>query len=76
MTRTLSVVWPDPRPFADRDGAAIRLLAVSDLPDPALEYETNRAGIGPHHKEGAGDWIDRDRTARQQEAEKGGNQQA
>ncbi len=47
MTRTLSVVWPDPRPFADRDGAPIRLLAVSDAPDPALEYETNRAGIGP-----------------------------
>jgi len=47
MTRTLSVVWPDPRPFAARDGAPIRLLAVSDLPDPALEYATNRVGIGP-----------------------------
>lgn len=47
MTRTLSVVWPDPRPFADRNGAPIRLLAVSDAPDPALEYETNRAGIEP-----------------------------
>jgi hypothetical protein len=47
MTRTLSVVWPDPRPFADRGGAPIRLLAASDMPDPALEYETNRVGIGP-----------------------------
>jgi hypothetical protein len=46
MTRTLSVVWPDPRPFADRDGLPIRLLAVSDVPDRALEYETNRVGIG------------------------------
>jgi hypothetical protein len=47
MTRTLSVEWPDPRPFADRGGAPIRLLAVSDLPDPALEYAANRAGIEP-----------------------------
>ncbi len=46
MTRTLSVVWPDRRPFADRKGAPIRLLAVSDIPDPALEYETNRVGLG------------------------------
>ncbi|HEV8401820.1 MAG TPA: hypothetical protein VGQ31_02160, partial [Candidatus Limnocylindrales bacterium] len=47
MTRTLSVVWPDPGPFAARNGAPIRLLAASDMPDPALEYETNRVGIGP-----------------------------
>src|SRR6476646_6056504 len=46
MTRTLSVPWPDPRPFAERDGAPLRLLAVSDIPDPALEYEMNRVGIG------------------------------
>jgi hypothetical protein len=47
MTKTLSVVWPDPRPFANRDGAPIRLLAASDIPDPALEYEMNRVAIGP-----------------------------
>jgi hypothetical protein len=47
MTRTLSVVWPDPRPFVDRGGSPIRLLAVSDLPDPALEYAANRSAIEP-----------------------------
>ena len=46
MTRKLSVVWPDPRPFEARDGAPIRLLAVSDAPDPALDYATNRDAIG------------------------------
>ncbi len=46
MTRRLSVVWPDPRPFADRDGRPIRLLAVSDDIDPALDHEVNRAALG------------------------------
>jgi hypothetical protein len=46
MTRTLTVVWPDPRPFVARDGAPIRLLAVSDAPDPALDYVANRDAIG------------------------------
>lgn len=46
MTRRLTVEWPDPVAFAARGGAPIRLLAVSDAPDPALEHEVNRQAIG------------------------------
>ncbi|MEA2612025.1 MAG: hypothetical protein QOG32_1751, partial [Chloroflexota bacterium] len=46
MTRRLSVVWPDVRPFEGRHGAPIRLLAVSDVIDPALEHAVNRETIG------------------------------
>jgi uncharacterized protein len=46
MTRRLSVEWPDPAAFKARDGAPIRLLAVSDAPDPALEHEVNRQALG------------------------------
>lgn len=46
MTRRLRVSWPDPRPFAHRD-RPIRLLAVSDVADPALDHEVNRDAIGP-----------------------------
>jgi hypothetical protein len=46
VIRRLSIVWPDPRPFAARDGAPIRLLAVSDAVDPALDHEINRAALG------------------------------
>jgi hypothetical protein len=46
MTRRLTVVWPDPRPFEGRNGAPIRLLAVSDVIDPALEHAINRETIG------------------------------
>ena len=46
MTRHLTVVWPDRRPFEKRGGAPIRLLAVSDAVDPALEHAINREGIG------------------------------
>jgi hypothetical protein len=46
MTRRLTVTWPDRGPFDRRDGAAIRLLAVSDDIDPALEYAVNREAIG------------------------------
>ncbi len=46
MTRRLTVVWPDARPFVGRDGAPIRLLAVSDAVDPALEHEVNRLALG------------------------------
>jgi predicted phosphodiesterase len=47
MTRRLTVVWPDQRPFESRNGAPIRLLAVSDAIDPALDHRTNREAIGP-----------------------------
>jgi uncharacterized protein len=46
MIRRLSVGWPDPRPFVARHGEPIRLLAVSDMPDPALEHEGNRDALG------------------------------
>ena len=46
MTRALTVTWPDARPFARRDGAPIRLLAVSDEVDPALEHAVNRDALG------------------------------
>jgi uncharacterized protein len=46
MTRRLTVVWPDRRPFERRDGAPIRMLAVSDAVDPALDFEVNREAIG------------------------------
>lgn len=46
MIRRLSVAWPDPRPFEGRGGAPIRLLAVSDEIDPALDHEVNRTAIG------------------------------
>ena len=46
MTNRLSITWPDPLPFVSRGGDPIRLLAVSDEPDPTLESAASRAGIG------------------------------
>jgi uncharacterized protein len=46
MTRNLTVVWPDVRLFEGRDGASIRLLAVSDDVDHALDYAINRDALG------------------------------
>lgn len=46
MTRRLTVVWPDRHPFEGRHGEPIRLLAVSDSVDPALEHTVNREVIG------------------------------
>jgi uncharacterized protein len=46
MTRRLTVTWPDPSPFERRGGAPIRLLAVSDAVDPALDHAINREAIG------------------------------
>jgi Icc-related predicted phosphoesterase len=45
VTRRLRLTWPDPRPFEARAGP-IRLLAVSDEPDAALEDARNRHEIG------------------------------
>lgn len=47
MTRRLTVPWPDPRPFAGRDGRPIRILAASDEPDPTLDHDRNRDALGP-----------------------------
>lgn len=46
MTRRLTVVWPDRRVFKARSEASIRILAVSDAVDPALEHAANRETIG------------------------------
>lgn len=47
MTLTLRVRWPDPALFDARDGRPVRLLAISDEPEPALEVEETRAGLEP-----------------------------
>lgn len=47
MTDRLQLPWPDPAPFVGRDGRPIRLLAVSDEVDPALESMRTREAIGP-----------------------------
>lgn len=46
MTDRLRLRWPDPRPFADRDGRPIRILAVSDEPDPTLDSPVTRERLG------------------------------
>ena len=47
MTKRLTIEWPDPAPFRDRDGAPIRLLAVSDVLEPTLADARNRAAVSP-----------------------------
>lgn len=47
MTRHVSLVWTDPRPFRDRNGRPIRILAASDEADPALDFDRNRERLGP-----------------------------
>ncbi len=47
MTDRLRVRWPDAAPFADRDGRPIRILAISDEPDPSLDSAGTREAIGP-----------------------------
>jgi hypothetical protein len=46
VIRRLTIDWPDARVFAKRDGRPIRWLVVSDEPDPALEHDVNRDGLG------------------------------
>lgn len=47
MTDRLRVRWPDPAPFSGRDGRPIRILAVSDEPDPSLDSTGTRDAVGP-----------------------------
>ena len=47
MTDRLRLSWPDAAAFADREGRPIRLLAVSDEIDPALEAAATRRALGP-----------------------------
>jgi hypothetical protein len=46
MTDRLTLPWPDPVAFVGRDGRPIRILAVSDEPDPSLDSAATRRGIG------------------------------
>jgi hypothetical protein len=46
MTDRLALPWPDPAPFVQRDGRPIRILAVSDEPEPTLDSAVNRERIG------------------------------
>ncbi len=46
MTDRLRVPWPDPAPFAARDREPIRILAVSDEPDPSLDSPVTRERLG------------------------------
>lgn len=46
MTDRLTLPWPDPAPFVARDGRPIRILAVSDEPDPTLDSAVTRERIG------------------------------
>jgi uncharacterized protein len=46
VTDRLTLDWPDPGPFEPRGGQPVRLLAVSDEPDPALESVRTRQAIG------------------------------
>jgi hypothetical protein len=46
MTRRLRVTWPDGAPFAGREGRPIRILAVADESDHALDDARNRDQLG------------------------------
>ncbi|MDQ2689144.1 MAG: metallophosphoesterase [Chloroflexota bacterium] len=46
MTDRIRVTWPDPEPFRARDGRPIRILAISDEPDPSLDSAATRDGLG------------------------------
>ncbi len=46
MTDRLRVRWPDPAPFVARGGRPVRLLAISDEPDPSLDSPATRDRIG------------------------------
>jgi len=47
MPKRLTIEWPDPAPFRSRDGAPIRLLAVSDVFEQTLIDARNRAAVSP-----------------------------
>jgi Icc-related predicted phosphoesterase len=47
VTHHIAFEWPDPAPFRDRGGAAIRLLVVSDAVDPTLTDVRNRQVLSP-----------------------------
>jgi uncharacterized protein len=47
VTDRLRLRWPDPAPFVSREDRPIRILAVSDEPDPSLDSSAARDGLGP-----------------------------
>lgn len=47
MTARLRVEWPDAEAFTARDGRPIRILAISDEPDPTLDSPSNREALLP-----------------------------
>lgn len=56
--RRLKLSWPSPLPAAAPDGRPLRLLAVSDETERALEHEVNRGTIAPVDAIlGAGDLV-------------------
>jgi uncharacterized protein len=46
VTDRLRVTWPDRAPFAARAGHPIRVLAISDEPDPSLDSAGTREAVG------------------------------
>lgn len=46
MTDRLRVRWPDPAAFVARGGEPLRILAVSDEPDPSLDSPVTRERLG------------------------------
>lgn len=46
MTDRLTMRWPDPAAFEGRDGRPLRILAISDEPDPSLDSQATREGLG------------------------------
>jgi uncharacterized protein len=47
VIRRLEVAWPDADLFEARAGRPVRLLAVSDVIDPAFDSPVNREALGP-----------------------------
>jgi uncharacterized protein len=47
VTDRLRLPWPDPAPFSARGDRPIRILAISDEPDPSLDSPATRARLEP-----------------------------
>ncbi|HYI21470.1 MAG TPA: metallophosphoesterase [Candidatus Limnocylindrales bacterium] len=47
MIRRVKLTWPKPVPALARGGRPLRLLGVSDMVEPAFDYESNRTALEP-----------------------------